>query len=83
MNKLNEQFDPFTDIYENLHPMMLASKANDINTPNYHQAMNGPNLSEYMDTMGLEYNNLDNKINTWDIVDRIKDMKVLGSNWAL
>ena len=35
-----------------------------------------------MDTMGLEYNNLDNKINTWDIVDRIKDMKVLGSIWA-
>ena len=40
MNKLNEKFDPFTDIYENLHPMMLASKSNDINTPNYHQAMN-------------------------------------------
>ena len=32
--------------------------------------------------MGLEYNNLDNKINTWDIVDRIKDMKVLGSIWV-
>ena len=43
MNKVNEQFDLFTGIYEDLHPMLLATKANDINTPNYHQAINEPN----------------------------------------
>ena len=43
MNKENEQFDLFTGIYEDLHPMLLATKANDINTPNYHQAINEPN----------------------------------------
>ena len=79
MNKVNEQFDPFVGIYEDLHPMLLAAKANDINTPNYHQAMNESNLSGYMDAMDLEYSTLENKKNTWDIVDRTKDMKVLGS----
>ena len=82
MNKVNEQFDPFVGIYEDLHPMLLAAKANDINTPNYHQAMNGSNSSGYMDAMDLEFSTLDNKMSAWDIVDRTKDMKVLGSIWA-
>ena len=82
MNKVNAQCDLFVGIYEELHPMLLAAKANDINTPNYHQAMNESNSSGYMDAMDLEYSTLENKMNAWDIVDRTKDMKVLGSIWA-
>ena len=43
MNRVNEQFDSFAGIYEDLHPMLLAVKANDINTSNCHQAMNVSN----------------------------------------
>ena len=32
-----------------------------------------------MDAMDLEYSTLENKMNAWDIVDKTKDMKVLGS----
>ena len=32
--------------------------------------------------MDLEFSTLDNKMSAWDIVDRTKDMKVLGSIWA-
>ena len=56
MNKANGKIGPFAGTYEDLHPMLLAAKGNNINTPNYHQAMNGHNSSGYMDAMDLEYN---------------------------
>ena len=82
MNKANEQFYQFAGIYEDLHPMLLSTKVNDINTPNCHQAMNGPNSSGYINVIDLEYNTLDNKMNAWDIIDRTKDVNVLGYIWA-
>ena len=56
MNKANGKIGPFVGTYEDLHPMLSAAKGNNINTPNYHQAMNGHNSSGYMDAMDLEYN---------------------------
>ena len=36
MNVINKEADPFTGDYEELHPMLLASKLNASDNPNYH-----------------------------------------------
>ena len=37
MTVINKEADPFTGVYEELHPMLLASKLNASDNPNYHQ----------------------------------------------
>ena len=82
MNVINKEADPFTGDYEELHPMLLASKLNASDNPNYHQAVNGPDADGYLEAMDLEYNTLHDKMNAWSIIPRTKDMHVLASTWA-
>jgi hypothetical protein len=61
--------------------MVFATMANAADTPNYQQAMNGPDADGYWVAMEDEYNTLTDK-DSWEIVDRTPDMKVLGVTWA-
>jgi Reverse transcriptase (RNA-dependent DNA polymerase) len=73
--------DPTTGTVEEWHPMVFATMANAADTPNYQQAMNGPDAEGYWVAMEEEYNTLTYK-DSWEIVDRTPDMKVLGTTWA-
>jgi len=59
--------------------MILASKLNASDNPNYHQAVNGLDADGYLEAMDLEYNTLHDKMNAWSIIPRTKDMYVLAS----
>jgi Reverse transcriptase (RNA-dependent DNA polymerase) len=73
--------DPTTGTVEEWHPMVFATMANAADTPNYQQAMNGPDADGYWVAMEEEYDTLTDK-DSWEIVDRTPDMKVLGVTWA-
>jgi hypothetical protein len=63
------------------HPMFLTFQADAHDTPNWHQAMNGPNAEGYPNAMDVEIGTLSGK-ESWIIVQRTKDMNVLKSTWA-
>ena len=44
--------------------------------------MNGPYAEEYWQAAEVELDTLDQKMESWDIVDRRHDMNVLPSTWA-
>ena len=62
MTKINENLDSFADINEKLNSMMLAAKGNDVNIPNYYQAINESNTYAHIYAMILKYNSLDKHI---------------------
>lgn len=66
-----------------LHPLMLAAKSstNQLDNPNWMQAMNGPFASEYWEAACIEIETLE-RMEAWDVVERTDDMKVLPSTWA-
>ena len=47
--------------------MALAAKANDSDTPNWNQAMNGPNAKGFCEACQMEIDML-NMMKVWDIV---------------
>ena len=47
MTVINQSLDPYSDVYNNIHPLLLASKANSVDNPTYNQAMNGPDHDKY------------------------------------
>lgn len=65
-----------------LHPMVLAAKANSEDTPNWEQAMNGPEKAGYWKAMTVEYETLEVDKDSWEIMDREDWMNVLPSTWA-
>ena len=68
-----------------MHPMALATKANDEDNPKFHQAMNGPDADGYKDAMDKEIDELARK-NAWTLVDieeaKQAGTKILGTTWA-
>ena len=65
-----------------LHPLALATKANNEDNPNWNQAMNGPNSDGFWKAMATEITTLVDKMDAWDVVDRQSWMNVLPSTWA-
>ena len=79
MTAISQDKDPFSDVFDTIHPMLLSSKVNSADTPTYHQAMSGHDHDGYSDAMDSEIYNLKDKMNAWDIVTRTKDIHVLPS----
>ena len=66
-------------------PFALAVKANDEDTPNFNQAMNGPDAEGYRDAMDKEIDELAKK-EAWTLVDIAEAQKagttIIGTTWA-
>ncbi len=73
------------NLIEDMHPFAFAAKANNEDTPNYHQAMNGPDALGYEKAMDEEYYSL-KALDPWDEVPRSeaieKGANILPSTWA-
>ncbi|GAX10397.1 hypothetical protein FisN_3Lu622 [Fistulifera solaris] len=73
------------NLIEDLHPFAFAAKANNEDTPNYYQAMNGPDAIGYEKAMDEEYYSL-KALDPWDEVPRSeaieKGANILPSTWA-
>jgi hypothetical protein len=67
--------------FDQFHPLALTMKANSMDTPNWHQAMNGLDSDGYWQAMELELETLLGK-DAWVEVDREDYMNVLPSTWA-
>jgi hypothetical protein len=67
-----------------LHPLAFAAKANNDDTPNYYQAMNGPDALGYLEAMKIEMDQLEEK-DPWDVIplsDVPEGANILDSTWA-
>ena len=64
-------------------PRVYASKipGSDANMPTFHQELNGPDATEYINAMKLEIQTLVGQ-RTWKSVSRPKDKPVLKGTWA-
>ena len=78
---IREHTDFDHDTVEWMHPMILGSVANASDTPNWAEAMNGPNKQGFCDAMDKELATLEGK-DAWAVVDRQDWMNVLPSTWA-
>ena len=68
--------DPITgEIYE-LHPCLLANKANQADNPTYEEALNGPHREGSLHAMQLEMKTHNDR-GCWHVVDKIPGMNVL------
>lgn len=70
MNMINKEARPFPGNYEDIYPMLFASKLNTSDNPNCHSVVNGPDADGCLGNMDLEYNTLHDNINTWTIIPR-------------
>jgi hypothetical protein len=61
-------FDHQNQTLEQWNPMALQAKANDPDTPNWFEAMNGPFAERFWDACYKEINTLEN-MGVWDVVD--------------
>jgi Reverse transcriptase (RNA-dependent DNA polymerase) len=82
LSHVMSDYDAVEETVKYLHPMILAAKANSEDTPNWNQAMNGPDCEGYWEAMIKEYNTLEQLMECWEIVDREDWMNVLPSTWA-
>jgi len=66
-----------------LHPMAFAAKANSDDTPNFHQALNGPDSQGFYEAMEKEIEQLES-MDPWEIVpiEKAKGHNILDSTWA-
>ena len=76
-----KECDSENETLEEFHPMALGAKANDPDTPNYHEAMNGPNAAGFWEAMRKEIQTLVD-MNVWEVVDREPFMDVIPVTWA-
>ena len=82
----NQATDADTRWVDNdIHPLAFAAKLNNDDTPNYREAMNGPDQAGFRLAMKDEWDQLLKK-DTWDIVDRKKildkNANIIGSTWV-
>ena len=75
MLEIVKECDSLNKTLESWHPMALAAKANDADTPNWNQAMNGPNAQGFWEACRKELDTLE-KMKVWDVVDREDCIKV-------
>ena len=69
-----------TEIIE-FSPTALAIKANNEDTPRWHEAIYGPHANGFWKAMEDEITQLREK-NAWDVVQRTPTMKVIAGTWA-
>jgi hypothetical protein len=73
--------DPTTKTIEEFHPLALATKAADEDTPNWTKAINGPNSEGFWEGMWKEIVTLQ-KLGAWEQVPRPKGVNVILTTWA-
>ena len=77
--------DPDTGWVDDIEPLAFSAKANDNDTPNYWEAMNGPDQAGFREAMNVEWRQLQEK-ETWDVVDRSEAIRlgksIVGVQWA-
>ena len=73
--------DPYHKLIEDFHPLTYMSKMVSNDTPNWNQAMNGPQSAGYWKACEIEVDTLTKK-DAWKIVDRDQGMNVLPSTWS-
>ena len=66
---------------KNLYPLLLATKANAADNPNWHHAMNGPDAEGYWKACETEINTLE-RMYYWDIVNKNDSVNIVPSTWA-
>ena len=66
---------------EDWDPLALAARANDPDTPRWHEAMNGPDADAFWEACRTEIATLE-KMNVWEVVPQEPWMKVVKSTWA-
>ena len=67
-----------------LHPLAFAAKANNDDTPNCYQAMNGPDALGYIEAMKIEMDQFKEK-DPWDVIplsDVPEGANILNSTWT-
>ena len=64
-----------------ISPLILAVRANSLDTPNWHQAMSGPDADGYWEAMEQEINTLVS-MDAWEEVPFSNEYNVLDSTWA-
>ena len=82
MMSINQHADPFSGVYEELHPMLLSSKENSCDNPTYHQSVKGSDADGYLEAKDSEFETLNNTMETWDVVERTKAIHVLPYTWS-
>eukprot|EP00978_Attheya_sp_CCMP212_P003595 scaffold7531_cov66-Attheya_sp.AAC.2 len=70
-------------LIEYMHLMSLQIKASPQDNFWYHEAMNGQYAEEFWTASEEELETLEVKRESWDIVDRMDEMNVLKSIWAM
>jgi Reverse transcriptase (RNA-dependent DNA polymerase) len=73
-----EDYEEGTVEYQ--HPLQMKANAED--NPTWDQAMNGPDQAGYWKAMETELATLEEKKNSWEVVERETWMNVLPSTWA-
>jgi hypothetical protein len=66
-----------------MHPLAFAAGANSDDTPNFHQAMNGPDAEGFYEAMQKEIEQLES-MDAWEVVPRSQThgKRLLDSIWA-
>ena len=64
-----------------MRPLALAAKANDADTSNWNQAMNGPNSEGFWKACEKELDTVE-KMGVWEVVKKQHWMNTLPSTWA-
>jgi hypothetical protein len=79
---LSQHTDFNNDTLEWMHPAALAAKANSEDYPTWEEAMNGPLKADWYKSCEVELDALEEKKDSWEVVDRLPYMNVLPSTWA-
>ncbi len=70
-----------TETLEDWDPLAFAAKVNDADTPNWNEAMNGPEAEGFWQACIKEIRTLE-AMKVWEVVTREDWMNVLPSTWA-
>ena len=81
MLQMLHEYDYEEGTLEQWHPMALAAKANDADTPNWNQAMNGPFAEGFWEACHKELGTLED-MGVWEVVDREPWMSVVATTFA-
>ena len=74
-------YDDRIETLEQWDPLALAAKANDADTPNWNEAMNGPFAEGFWEACHKEIDTLVN-MDVWEVVNRESWMSVTPTTWA-
>ena len=82
MLEMLHSYDAEHGTLEQWHPMALAARANDADTPNWNEAMNGPNAEGFWEAIRKEIETLI-RMGVWEVVKREDWMKVIPTTFTL